>query len=137
MKNFAGGNFFSLFTNSSFKLKMNICRVELSILFSKDLLFLNYIQVTGFWFFWGKLIFIYISLFYFTLDMSLISWCFHFNFLVDLIKSQKCKKRLKYFARIKFCKQGKLKLGKLCFLGASCKCEKLLIFWIKTFLNFQ
>ena len=132
-----GGNFFSLVTNSSLTLKMNICILELSILFSKDLLFLYYIKVRGFWFFPIFLIYLF---FYFTLDMSLISWCIiydtqfiffpkidkatftnQFNlflgskliFLVDFIKNKKYKKRLKYFARIKLCKKGKLKLGKI------------------------
>ena len=43
---------------SSFRLKINICMLELSILFSKDLLSLYYIQVIIFWFFWEKLIFL-------------------------------------------------------------------------------
>ena len=34
------------------------------------------------------------------------------NFLVDFIKNKKCKKELKFFARIKFWKKGILKLGK-------------------------
>ena len=45
MGNFAGGNVSSLVTKSSLKLKMNICILELSILFAKHLLFLYYIQV--------------------------------------------------------------------------------------------
>ena len=53
-----GENYFSLVTNSSLRLKMNICILELSILFSKELLFLYYMQVIGFWFFffWEKMI---------------------------------------------------------------------------------
>ena len=53
-----GGEFFSLVANSSLKLKLNICIMELSILFSKDLLFLDYIHVKGFWFFKEKSIFL-------------------------------------------------------------------------------
>ena len=34
------GGFFSLVTNSSLKLRINICILELSILFSEDLLFI-------------------------------------------------------------------------------------------------
>ena len=129
-------------TNSSLILKINVCILELSILFSKHLLFLYCIQVIGFWFFCEKnWSFSYISWFYFTLDMFLISWCIIYdnslfskkqrkllsqtklifwsfslgsklNFLVGFIKNKNCKKELKYFARIKFCKWGKLKLGK-------------------------
>ena len=51
-------NFFSLVTNSSLKLKMNICILELAIMFSKDLLCLYYILVIAFWFFREKLIFL-------------------------------------------------------------------------------
>ena len=47
MGNFAGRYFFSLVTNSNLRLKMNICILELSILFFKDLLLLCYIQVIG------------------------------------------------------------------------------------------
>ena len=43
-----GEIFFTLVTNSSLKLKMNISILELSILFSKDLLFSYYIQVIRF-----------------------------------------------------------------------------------------
>ena len=54
-----GENVFSLVTSSSLKLKMNICILELSILFSKNLLFLYYIQVIRFWFFLRKLVFLH------------------------------------------------------------------------------
>ena len=121
---------------SSFRLKINICILELSILFSKDLLFLYYIQVRIFWFFWEKLIFlIYFNLLFYS-DMYLISWCIihttlfiffqkwrkllsqinlhlQLNFSADFSKNKKCKKGLKYFARIKFWKKEKLKLGKI------------------------
>ena len=50
MGNLAEENFFSLVKNTSLTLKMNICILELSMLFSKDLLFLYYIQVIGFYF---------------------------------------------------------------------------------------
>ena len=129
------GGFFSLVTNSSLKLRINICILELSILFSEDLLFilhtsnsiLNFLRKIDF-----SHIFHCPS---FTLDMSLISWCIVYdkqftfsqtyrkllsqtnlifwsfslgsklNFLVDFIKNKKCKKWLKYFATIKFCKK--------------------------------
>ena len=45
-------------TNSSLRLKLDICIMELSILFSKDILFLYYVQVIGFWFLWEKSIFL-------------------------------------------------------------------------------
>ena len=67
MGNFAWGNFFSLVSNSSLRLKMNISILKLSILLSKDLLFLYYIEVIWFWFFyWEKSIFLiyFIALFY-------------------------------------------------------------------------
>ena len=51
---FCRGKCFYLVTNSSLKLKMNICILELSILFPKNLLFLYYIQLTQFWFFLRK-----------------------------------------------------------------------------------
>ena len=122
---------------SSFRLKINMCILELSILFSKDLLFLYYMQVIRFWFFLEKnWSFSYISLFYFALDMSLISWCMLYDtqfiffqkwrkllsqtsldsklkFLQSFSKNKKWKKGLKCFARIKFWKKGKLKLGKI------------------------
>ena len=63
MGSFAEGNFFSFVTNSSLTLKLNICILELSILFSKDLLFSYYIKVIGFWFFSIFLIY-FILLFY-------------------------------------------------------------------------
>ena len=50
-----GGIFFSLVTISSLKLKINICILELSILFSEDMLFLCYIQVIRSWFFLRKI----------------------------------------------------------------------------------
>ena len=55
---FCRGKCFYLITNSSLKLKMNICILELSILFPKNLLFLCYIQLTKFWFFEKKSIFL-------------------------------------------------------------------------------
>ena len=52
---------------SSLRLKINICILELSTLFSKDLLSLFYIQVITFWFFREKLIFlIYFNLLFYT-----------------------------------------------------------------------
>ena len=51
------GNDFSLVTNSSRKLKMNICVLKLSILFPKNLVFLYYMQIVRFWFCWEKSIF--------------------------------------------------------------------------------
>ena len=119
------------------RLKMNICVLEQSILFSKDLLFLYYIKVIEFWLFGQKLIFSYISFFYFALDMSLISWCIIYDtqfiffpkikkatfinqfrlktklYSRFLVKTKKCGNGLKYLARIKFWKKGKLKLGKI------------------------
>ena len=65
-----GGSVFSLVTNSSLKLKMNICILELSILFPQSLLFLYYIQEHDFDIFEKNG---YVLLFYITLDMSLIS----------------------------------------------------------------
>ena len=138
-----GENFFSLVTNRSFRLKMNICILELLILFSKDLLFLCYIYVIGFWFFWEKSIFLiyFIVLFYsgyvsdfmmyhiwytthffpkieratFTNQYNLLIFFFRLkiNFFCWFIKNEKCQKGLKYFARIKLYKKGKLKLGKI------------------------
>ena len=64
MGNFAGVSVFSLVTNSSLKLKMNICILELSILFPKNLLFLSYIQVIRFRFFWEKSKSIFLHMFY-------------------------------------------------------------------------
>ena len=49
---------------SSLRLKMNICILKLSAPFSKDLLYLYYIQVIRFWFFWRKI------------DLSHIFHCF-------------------------------------------------------------
>ena len=64
MGNLLGGNFFSLVTNSSLKLKMNICILELSILFPKNFLFLCYKQVMRFGFFWEKSKSIFLHMFY-------------------------------------------------------------------------
>ena len=77
MANVAVGRiFFSLVTNNTVKLKINICILELLILFFEDILFLYYMQVIGFCFFFEKnLSFSHISLFYFPLDMSLICRC--------------------------------------------------------------
>ena len=61
---FAWGNAFSLVTNGSLKLKMNICILELSILFPKNLLFLYYIQVIRFGFFWEKSKSVFLYMFY-------------------------------------------------------------------------
>ena len=60
MANVAVGRiFFSLVTNSTVKLKINICILELLILFFEDILFLYYMQVIGFcFFFWEKFIFL-------------------------------------------------------------------------------
>ena len=51
----------------------------------------------------------------FTNQFNLLIFFFRLKtkFLVDFTKNKKCKKWLKYFARIKFCKKGKLKLGKI------------------------
>ena len=70
MGNFAGVSVFSLVTNSSLKLKMNICILELSILFPQSLLFFYYIQEHDFDIFEKNG---YVLLFYITLDISLIS----------------------------------------------------------------
>ena len=59
-----GGNVFSLVTKSSLKLKMNICVLELSILFPKNLLFLYYIQLIRFGSFWVKSKSIFLHMFY-------------------------------------------------------------------------
>ena len=67
--------FFSLVTNSSLKLKFNIFIMKLSILLSKDILFLYYIQVIRFRVFWEKSIFFiyFIDLFYpgYVLDFTM------------------------------------------------------------------
>ena len=73
-----GENGFSLVTNSSLKLKTNICILELSILLPKNLLFLYYIQVIRFGFFLRKIdLSSYVLLFYLTLKTSLIWWWYH------------------------------------------------------------
>ena len=82
MGDFAGG-FLSLVTNSSLKLRMNICILELPILFFKDLLFIlhtsNRILI-----FLRNIDFSHIShCLVLTLDMSLISWLsymIHYSF---------------------------------------------------------
>ena len=58
------GNFFSLVTKSSLKLKMNTCVLELSILFPKNLQFLYYIQLIRFGSFWVKSKSIFLHMFY-------------------------------------------------------------------------
>ena len=141
MGHFAGGNVFSLVINSSLKLKMNICILELSILFSKNLLFLYYIQVMRFGFFWEKSIFFiicFIALFYpeNVLDFMIpyhIWYKIHFfqksrklfsqtNFIFWSFFRLKTKRfsrfyqkqnELKYSATINLCMKGKLKLGKI------------------------
>ena len=131
---FLGENVFSSVTNSSLKLKMNICILELLILFSKKLLFLYYIQVTRFGFFLRKTgLSSYLLLFYFILGMihdsffpenresyfrrPILSFDLFFRLKTKLFsrfyQKQKMQKWLKYFARINLCVKGKLKLSKI------------------------
>ena len=71
-----GGNVFSLVTKSSLKLKMNICVLELSILFPKNLLFLYYIQLIRFGSSWVKSRSIFLHMFYCFILPWLCPW-FH------------------------------------------------------------
>ena len=78
------GNFFSLVTKSSLKLKMNTCVLELSILFPKNLQFLYYIQLIRFGSFWVKSKLIFLHMFYCFILPWLCPW-FHDDAISYLI----------------------------------------------------
>ena len=78
------GNFFSLVTKSSLKLKMNTCVLELSILFPKNLQFLYYIQLIRFGSFWVKSKSIFLHMFYCFILPWLCPW-FHDDAISYLI----------------------------------------------------
>ena len=99
MGNFAGVSVFSLVTNSSLKLKMNICILELSILFPKNLLFLSYIQVIRFGFFWEKSKSIFLHMFYCFILPWICPW-FHDDTISYTIRNSFfSKNRESYFHR--------------------------------------
>ena len=78
------GNFFSLVTKSSLKLKMNTCVLELSILFPKNVQFLYYIQLIRFGSFWVKSKSIFLHMFYCFILPWLCPW-FHDDAISYLI----------------------------------------------------
>ena len=86
-----GENYFSLVRNSSLRLKMNVCILELSILFSKELLFLYYIQVIGFWFFfekkWSPIYFIVLFYLGYVLDFMMYHIWYTIHFFPKIWKA--------------------------------------------------
>ena len=88
-----GGFFFSLVTNSTLKLKINICILELLILFFEDIIFLYYIQVIGFCFFLRK---IYLShVFHCFISLWVCPWFHDVSYMVN--NSFFSKNREEYF----------------------------------------
>ena len=91
------GNVFSLVTNSSLKLKMNIFILELSELFPKRLLFLYYIQIIRFWFFWEKSIFL--NMFYCFILPWICPWFHDDSISYMILNSLFSKNTESYFHR--------------------------------------
>ena len=148
MGNTTGRNFFSLVT-------IRITGI-INTVFRRYAIFMLHTSNKILIFFEKNRSFSYISLIYFTLDISLTSWCIIYdtqfiffqkqrrllsktnlvfwsftlgsklNFLEYFIKNKKYKKELKYFTKIKFWNEGKLNFKKRYVQRYSHTNEKLL-----------